>query len=672
MNQKLLIRLFITIGVIANFSYKYCNYNSNQISLTDITQMVNNGTIKSIVLKEDKNIGYFTTENNMFNTVIPIGSFGNELLSLNPNVNISYMKTYDIYEMLYDMLCWIFIFNIMLSGILLIIYLIKFTTNPFIKITNDTENNNNGNNHDNNENQPFSMESIITGNNNNSDVFEIFRPGSNIINFNDVIGLEPIKDILNQFTKFIKYRELYLKNGCKLPKGILFVGSPGTGKTLLAKAFAHNCNASFISTCGANFDGILVGLGTKKIKQLFNTARKNSPCVIFIDEFDAIGKRENKNNIHSGDRQTITTFLSELDGMKPNENIMIIGATNDMKNLDPAILRSGRFDRKLIFDLPNLDERKKLFDLYLKKIKLSGIYISNYDDNLDKLAKLTARLSGADIANIVNQAMLNKIKDLDENSCRYYEKQLSNMGEIKPINIKSLNKGKQPIANLQNIISDLLIDEENINELKGVEFQDLTVAIDEIVAGFEKKERTMSLDEKNIVAYHEAGHALISYIINGAKQPIKVSIIPRGEAALGFTMGASDDRKLSKRKEILAELCVLLGGRLAENLIFDEITTGASDDLEKVKRIINVFITTYAMNGLDMIFNNGDKLKDKIDIESQNLITSLESKVKSLLKIHKDDLSKIANYLLEHEMMTETDIENLLGNDIENSYSIDF
>jgi len=340
--------------------------------------------------------------------------------------------------------------------------------------------------------------------------------------------------------------------------------------------------------------------------------------------------------------------------------------------LDPAILRSGRFDRKLIFDLPNLDERKKLFDLYLKKIKLSGIFISNYDDNLDKLAKLTARLSGADIANIVNQAMLNKIKDLDENSCRYYEKQLNNMKDIKPNDIKSLNKEKQPITSLQNIINDLLIDEKNINELKGVEFQDLTVAIDEIVAGFEKKERTMSLDEKNIVAYHEAGHALISYIINGAKQPIKVSIIPRGEAALGFTMGASDDRKLSKRKEILAELCVLLGGRLAENLIFDEITTGASDDLEKVKKIINVFITTYAMNGLDMLFDNGDKLKDKIDIESQNLIASLEYKVKSLLKTHKDDLSKIANYLLEHEMMTETDIKNLLGNDIENSYNIDF
>lgn len=664
MNYKLLVRLFIIIGVVTNFSYKYHNYNSKQISLTDISHMVNNGTIKSIILKEDKNIGYFKTENSIFNTIIPIGSFGNNLLSLNPNIDISYMKTYDIYDMIYDILYWIFIFNILLSIISLIISLIKFTTTPFIKITNDNENNNH-------ENQSFSMESIIAGNNNSNDVFEIFKPGNNTTNFNDVIGLEPVKDILKQFTKFIKYRELYLKNGCKLPKGILFVGSPGTGKTLLAKAFAHNCNASFISTCGANFDGILVGLGTKKIKQLFNTARKNSPCVIFIDEIDAIGKRENKKNIHSGDRQTITTFLSELDGMKSIENIMVIGATNDMKNLDPAILRSGRFDRKLIFDLPNLDERKKLFDLYLKKIKLSGIFISNYDDNLNKLAKLTARLSGADIANIVNQAMLNKIKDLDENSCKYYEKQLNNMKETKISDIKSLNKEKQSITSLQNIINDLLIDEKNINELKGVEFQDLTIAIDEIVAGFEKKERTMSSDEKNIVAYHEAGHALISYIINGAKQPIKVSIIPRGEAALGFTMGASDDRKLSKRKEILAELCVLLGGRLAENLIFDEITTGASDDLEKVKRIINVFITTYAMNGLDMLFDNGDKLKDKIDIESQNLITSLEYKVKSLLKTHKDDLSKIANYLLEHEMMTETDIKNLLGSDIENSYNID-
>ena len=665
MNYKLLIRIFIIIGVITNFSYKYYNYNSKQISLNDISHMVKNGTIKSITLKEDKNIGYFTTENSNFNTIIPISLYGNNLLSLNPNIDINYMKSYDINDMIYDILYWIFIFNIMLSGLSLIISLIKFTTTPFIKITNDNDDNNH-------ENQSFGMESIIAGNNNSNDVFEIFKPGYNTTNFNDVIGLEPVKDILKQFTKFIKYRELYLKNGCKLPKGILFVGSPGTGKTLLAKAFAHNCNASFISTCGANFDGIFIGLGAKKIKQLFNTARKNSPCVIFIDEIDAIGKRENKKNIRSGDRQTITTFLSELDGMKPIENIMIIGATNDMKNLDPAILRSGRFDRKIIFDLPNLDERKKLFDLYLKKIKLSGIYISNYDDNLDKLAKLTARLSGADIANIVNQAMLNKIKDLDENSCRYYEKQLNNMKELKPNDIKSLNNEKLSIDSLQNKITDLLIDEKNINELKGVEFHDLTVAIDEIVAGFEKKERTMSLDEKNIVAYHEAGHALISYIINGAKQPIKVSIIPRGEAALGFTMGASDDRKLSKRKEILAELCVLLGGRLAENLIFDEITTGASDDLEKVKRIINVFITTYAMNGLDMLFDNGDKLKDKIDIESQNLITSLEYKVKSLLKAHKDDLSKIANYLLEHEMMTESDIKNLLGNDIENSYNIDF
>lgn len=435
------------------------------------------------------------------------------------------------------------------------------------------------------------------------------------ITFNDIIGLNEIKQDLKQYIDMIKNREKYIKCGAKIPKGLLFTGPPGTGKTLLAKAIAGEAKTSFINISGSDFIDKYVGVGAKRIKKLFEHARKNAPCIIFIDEIDSIGKTRNNSNSDCNEySQTINKLLCEMDGFNENDNILVIAATNMKQILDPALTRSGRFDRNIVFDIPNIEERKKLFRLYLNKIKISKDIQKNFNKTCSKLAKITSGLSAADIANVVNQSIIIHLK----------------------------------------------------NKETGTTFKNLEQAIEEILVGVKKKERLMTKEEKNIVAHHEAGHALVAYLLKNTTPPIKVSIIPRGEAALGYAQQELNDKKLYSKDELYDKMCVLLGGRIAEEIIFNKITTGAYDDIEKLTKIALDIVSKYGMSEIGIInydFNDtyiSDTIKLQIDTEMRLLIKKMYDITKELLLKHKNELIKIANHLLKKEVLLKDEIKNLI------------
>ena len=442
-----------------------------------------------------------------------------------------------------------------------------------------------------------------------------FNVNKNIdTNFNDIIGLNDIKKDLKQYIDMIKNRKEYINSGANIPKGLLFTGPPGTGKTLLAKAIAGEACTSFINISGSDFIEKYVGVGAKRIKKLFELARKNSPCIIFIDEIDSIGKKRDSDNGNEYS-QTINKLLCEMDGFNNNDNILIIAATNMKKILDPALTRSGRFDRNIVFDTPNIDERKKLFKLYLNKIKINKDIQKNFNKTCSKLAKITSGLSGADIANIVNQSIMIHMK---------------------------------------------------YNKNTGSTIKDIEQAIEEILVGIQKKERLMSKEEKNVVAHHEAGHALIAYLLKNTSPPIKVSIIPRGDAALGYAQQESNDKKLYWKEELYDKICVLLGGRLAEEIMFDKITTGAYDDIEKITLIANDIVTKYGMSNMGLIHYNEnicDTVKLQIDTEIKLLIQDLQTKTKKILLKHKNELVILANHLLKKEVLLKDEVKILIDKD---------
>jgi len=436
------------------------------------------------------------------------------------------------------------------------------------------------------------------------------------VDFNDIIGLNEIKQDLKQYIDMIKNRDKYINCGAKIPKGLLFTGPPGTGKTLLAKAIAGEAETSFINISGSDFIEKYVGVGAKRIKKLFELARKNSPCIIFIDEIDSIGKKRNSVNSEGQEySQTINKLLCEMDGFNENDNILIIAATNMKQILDPALTRSGRFDRNIVFDIPNIDERKKLFKLYLNKIKISKDIEKNFIKTCSKLAKITSGLSAADIANVVNQSIIIHLKN---------------------------------------------------NKETGTTFKNLEQAIEEILVGVKKKERLMTKEEKNIVAHHEAGHALVAYLLKNTTPPIKVSIIPRGEAALGYAQQELNDKKLYSKDELYDKMCVLLGGRIAEEIIFNKITTGAYDDIEKLTKLSLDIVSKYGMSEIGIInydFNDtyiSDTIKLQIDTEMRLLIKKMYDITKELLLKNKNELIKIANHLLKKEVLLKDEIKNLI------------
>jgi AFG3 family protein len=434
-----------------------------------------------------------------------------------------------------------------------------------------------------------------------------------ITKLDDIAGYKDTKDEVQEYIEYLKSRDKYVKMNAKLPRGLLLVGKPGSGKTLLAKAIAGESNVSFIHCSGSDFNDRFIGMGSNRVGQLFKLARDNSPSIIFIDEIDSIGaSREGYSNGVSHEHNvTLNKLLVEMDGFSDNENILVIASTNRHKSLDSALTRSGRFDRKLVIDLPNIAERQEIFNLYLDKIPIEDI-----DDFSLKLAKKTSGVSGADVSNICNQAAILAVRE----------------------------------------------------EKDFVEWNHLERAIDDILIGIEKRSRMMTDQEKKIVAHHEAGHALMGYLLKDCSPPIKVSIIPRGVDALGFSQQEPEEKKLYNKDELLSKVSVLYGGRAAENIIFDSVTTGASDDIEKATDILYSMITTYGLNDEMPLLNYSKSRQTNIGIDKQNIIenqmTDKSNKIyqwtKDILDSNKELIIKLATSLLENEVLLGEDISELI------------
>lgn len=448
------------------------------------------------------------------------------------------------------------------------------------------------------------------------------------LSLDKIIGLESVKEELRYYLDFIKNKEKYIKWNVKLPKGILLVGPPGTGKTLLVKTLAKEISLPVIHTSGSEFVEMYVGVGASRVRKLFARARSHkNGCIIFIDEIDAIGRKRNEYGGNSERDNTLNQLLVEIDGFSGDDNVMVFGATNLVKNLDSALTRSGRFDKKVYFDAPNKDERKKLFELYLKDIKV------NESVCYDKLSELTSGLNGADIANICNQSKINtiqqhiKLKDSDEEE-----------------NNESKEEYDISIINIQK-------------------------AIDEVMIGREKPERKMETGERERVAYHEAGHAFMSYILKHSNAPIKVSILPRGENALGFSQPKPDDKKLYTQDILISQLCVLMGGRVAEKIMYGNYSSGAHDDIEKATVITKHWFLNWGMDSSSGALNYhelNNKVSDKMISKIKRFIKDVERFTYHVLLTNKEYIIKLGNMLLDKETIIYSDINELLPKELEN------
>lgn len=441
------------------------------------------------------------------------------------------------------------------------------------------------------------------------------------VTFNDVAGMEEAKLEIKEIVDFLKNPEMFTKLGAKIPKGVIIVGPPGTGKTLLAKAVAGEAQVPFFSLSGSEFVEMFVGVGASRVRDLFKKAKEKAPCIVFIDEIDAVGRLRGKNIYYSGandEREsTLNQLLTELDGFGTNTGVIVLAATNRADMLDPALLRPGRFDRHVYLELPNLNERTEIFKVHLKNIKLSN------DIDIPFLASQTPGFSGADIANICNEAAL----------------------------IGARRKKDK------------------------VEKQEFLDAIDRIVAGIEKKSKIISAEEKKIIAYHEAGHAVVSWLLKHVDPLIKVSIIPRGKA-LGAAWYLPGEHQFRNSVQFTDMLCAALGGRAAEEIIFNDVTSGAVDDLEKVTKQAYTMVTFYGLNkkvGNISFYNSSgyneygfqkpysEETGKLIDEEVRTIIDNAYKQTKDLLLKNKNSLIEVAELLLKKEVIFKEDLEKILG-----------
>lgn len=438
------------------------------------------------------------------------------------------------------------------------------------------------------------------------------------VTFKDVAGLEGAKEEIVEIVEFLKNPKKYTELGAKIPKGALLVGPPGTGKTLLAKAVAGEAKVPFFSLSGSDFVEMFVGVGASRVRDLFKQAKEKAPSIIFIDEIDAIGRARGKNNgFNSNDERenTLNQLLTEMDGFGTNSGVIILAATNRADVLDSALMRAGRFDRQIYVDMPDINERKEIFKVHLKPIKLEpGI-------DIDFLARQTPGFSGADIANLCNEAALIAAR----------------------------------------------------KEKKFVQKQDFLDAVDRIVGGLEKKNKIITKDEKQVIAFHEAGHATISWLLEHASPLVKVTIVPRGQS-LGAAWYLPEERSITTTEQILDEMCSALGGRAAEQLIFGRISTGALSDLEKVTKQAYAMVTMYGLN--DKIGNisyydsqgrdaftkpYSDDTARIIDEEVSKIIETQYARAIEILKKHEEQLRQLANKLLTSEVIFKEDLIEIFG-----------
>ncbi|MDJ0645659.1 MAG: ATP-dependent zinc metalloprotease FtsH [Flavobacteriaceae bacterium] len=438
--------------------------------------------------------------------------------------------------------------------------------------------------------------------------------------FKDVAGLEGAKEEVQEIVDFLKNPDKYTKLGGKIPKGALLVGPPGTGKTLLAKAVAGEAKVPFFSLSGSDFVEMFVGVGASRVRDLFKQAAQKSPSIIFIDEIDAIGRARGRSNITGGNDErenTLNQLLTEMDGFGTDTNVIVLAATNRADVLDKALMRAGRFDRQIYVDLPDMNERREIFEVHIKPLKLDKSV------DIDFLAKQTPGFSGADIANVCNESAL-----------------------------VAARKGN-----------------------KSVTHQDFLDAVDRIVGGLEKKNKIITKKEKETIAYHEAGHATVSWMLEHAAPLVKVTIVPRGQS-LGAAWYLPEERMIVRTEQMLDEMCATMGGRAAEKIIFDKISTGALSDLEKVTKQARAMVAVYGLSDKlgnvtyydssgqsDYSFSKpySEETAQLIDEEISTIIEAQYTRAQDILRKHKTELTELAELLLEKEVIFSDDLERIFG-----------
>ena len=445
------------------------------------------------------------------------------------------------------------------------------------------------------------------------------------VTFTDVAGADEAKEELHEIIDFLRYPQKYAALGGRIPKGVLLVGPPGTGKTLLARAVAGEASVPFFSLSGSDFVEMFVGVGAARVRDLFKQAQEKAPCIVFIDELDAVGKARGVNPIHQNDEreQTLNQLLAEMDGFDPRKGVIILAATNRPEILDPALMRAGRFDRQVVVDRPDLQGRLQILQLHAKKVRLA------HDVALQVIAARTPGMVGSDLANVINEAAL-----------------------------LAARHGKT-----------------------AVDMEELDEAIDRIMAGPEKKSRVMAPEEKKRVAYHESGHALVAEALPTADPVRKITIIPHGVAALGYTQQLpTQDRYLYTKDELLDRITMLLGGRAAEEVVFHDMSTGAQDDLQRASDIARRMVTELGMseqlgpytveherqplflsNGYSHPKSYSEAMAQSVDSEAQSIVEQMYQRARHLLTGHRDKLEAMAQYLLKHETIDQATLATLLG-----------
>lgn len=433
--------------------------------------------------------------------------------------------------------------------------------------------------------------------------------------FSDIAGLQEVKSDVKEFIDIFKKSDKFKDIKCKIPKGALFYGPPGTGKTLIAKAIATECNCNFIQVSGSSFNEVYVGVGQSRVRKLFERARLKKPSIIFIDEIDTLGKRRSDSEGYSEHENTLNSLLSEMDGLEDNSDILVFGATNRLNILDSALLRPGRFDRKIQFNLPTKEERIEMLKLYLDKYPVKG----DLDKISNNFAEKTFQFSGADISNLCNEAAI--------------------------FSVRSNKK---------------MLDECELEK-----------AFNYILLGNKRLSNKLSKKEKHIVAFHEAGHAFMSFIQSETPSPIKVSIIPTTSGALGFSMSQIKEKKLQNKKELLQRMAVLIGGRCSEQIFCNDITTGASDDLEKLKSLVKSYIMDYGfskkLNNLNLRDDVSEKTKELIDNEIVEIISYITNYTLDVLKDNIVSINRIVKLIKIKEEINLNDLRKVISRKLENS-----
>lgn len=438
------------------------------------------------------------------------------------------------------------------------------------------------------------------------------------VTFADVAGLDEAKEEVMEVVDFLKNPKKYQALGGKIPKGVLLVGPPGTGKTLLAKAVAGEAGVPFFSISGSDFVEMFVGVGASRVRDLFRQAREKAPCIIFIDEIDAIGRARGRNNVPGGNDErenTLNQLLVEMDGFSTDKGVILMAATNRPDVLDSALLRPGRFDRQIGIDRPDLKGREQIFRVHLKTIKIAE------EVKPEILSEMTPGFAGADIANICNEAALVAAR----------------------------------------------------REKTAVYLEDFTYALDRVIGGLEKKNKLISPEEKEIIAFHEAGHAVCGWFLEHASPLVKVTIVPRGVGTLGFAQYLPKEEYITRTEQLLDRMCMTFGGRAAERIVFDKISTGAQSDLDQVTKMAYSMISIYGMNSKvgNVSFYGmsqdqftkpySDNTATLIDDEVRKLVESQYERAQELLQKHREELNLIASHLLEREVLLKSDIERLIG-----------